>query len=69
MTQKILSDSQDKVLKRVQDLKQQMEVDRNLKKDQEFQFKLQLKEKQEQIDALKSHVNSLRVLLNISNKK
>ena len=61
--QKILTESQDKVLKRVQDLKSQAEVDKNLKKEQEFQFKMQLTEKDNQINALKAQVYTINLIL------
>jgi len=51
-----MTESQDKVLKRVQSLKNEIEIDRNLRKEQEFQFKMQLSEKENQINSLKAHV-------------
>ena len=55
-------------MKRVQDLKNQIEVDRNLRKEQEFQFKMQLTEKENQISSLKSQVFiELHFLNNFSN--
>lgn len=53
---KVLAESQDKVLRRVHDLKEQAEIDKKLRKDQEFQLKLQIQDKDEKISVLKSQL-------------
>lgn len=53
---KVLAESQDKVLRRVHDLKEQAEIDKKLRKDQEFQLKLQMQDKDEKISVLKSQL-------------
>jgi hypothetical protein len=55
----VLSDSQDKVLKRVQDLKDQIEADRKSRVELENQFKNQLLEKNTLIDELRNQVCSI----------
>ncbi len=55
----MLSDSQDKVLKRVQDLKDQIEADRKSRVELENQFKNQLLEKNTLIDELRNQVCSI----------
>jgi hypothetical protein len=56
-----MTESQDKVLKRVQSLKNEMEIDKNLRKEQEFQFKMQLSDKENQINSLKAQVIKLGI--------
>jgi predicted RNA binding protein with dsRBD fold (UPF0201 family) len=56
-----MTESQDKVLKRVQSLKNEMEIDKNLRKEQEFQFKMQLSDKENQINSLKAQVIKLDI--------
>ncbi len=52
----MLAESQDKVLRRVADLKEQAEIDKKLRKDQEFQLKLQLDDKDTKISMLKAQL-------------
>ena len=56
-----MTESQDKVLKRVQSLKNEMEIDKNLRKEQEFQFKMQLSDKENQINSFKAQVIKLGI--------
>lgn len=42
----------------MQDLKSQMEIDKNLRKDLEFQFKMQLNDKDDLINSLKAKLDS-----------
>ena len=53
---KVLAESQDNVLKRVQELKSQIEVDRLQRRELESQHIIKLAEKDRQIAALKSQV-------------
>jgi hypothetical protein len=53
---KVLAESQDKVLKRVQELKEQAEVDKKLRKNQEFQLQMQLQDRDAKISSLKSQL-------------
>jgi DNA repair exonuclease SbcCD ATPase subunit len=55
---RVLAESQDKVLKRVQELKDQIEADKQAKKELESQLKLQLTEKENLISSLKTQLNS-----------
>ena len=54
---KILTDSQDKVLKRVQELKEQCEVE----KASRNQLELRLAEKDKQIESLKNQVRDFQI--------
>jgi hypothetical protein len=55
---KVLADSQDNVFKRVQELKDQIDSERNSKKDLEAQHKIKLAEKDTIISHLKNQVQN-----------
>lgn len=53
----MLAESQDKVLRRVHELKEQAEIDKKLRKDQEFQMQMQLQDREDKINSLKAQVS------------
>lgn len=57
-----MSQSQDKALRRVSELKEAAELDRQAKKHMEETFSLQLEEKDEMISVLQTQVRSTRAL-------